>query len=162
MQLDMIILNYEKELMSVPSIPMICPECSAIFEGPAYIDNSSIDMTGALVTCSYCKRNVVPIGGKYEHLNGVLRVIDSEDDDFLNEAINIYLSDMTNKFKLSSIERLFRDKRGVELKEIAGEDYKKRTVKYKLSSILLVISEARNFNEDILFIQEIMQSIFNY
>lgn len=145
----------------MPSIPMICPKCSAIFEGPAYIDNSSIDMTGALVTCPNCKRNVVPIGGKYEHLNGVLRVIDSEDDGFLNEAINIYLSDMTNEFKLSSIERLFRDKRGVELKEIAGEDYKKRTVKDKLSSILLVISEARNFKEDMLFVSEIIQSIFN-
>lgn len=146
----------------MPKIPMICPECSTVFEGPAFIEDSYIDTTGAIVTCSNCKRNVVPIGGKYEHQNDVLRVIDSEDDDFINDVIAIYTSNINNEQKLRFIEKLFRDKRGVELKEIAGEDYKKGTVKDKLSGILLMISEARNFNEDILFVKELIQSIFNY
>lgn len=145
----------------MPSIPMICPECSAVFEGPIYIKDSTVDVRGITVTCPNCLRNVTPDNGKYEHMNGVLRVIDSVDDDFINEAIGIFLSDMTNELKLKNIERLFKQKRGHNLEDVADRKYKGMTFKEKLLVIWTTITFSKEFVENYEFVDRIIESIKN-
>ena len=145
----------------MPSIPMICSECSSVFEGPIYIEDSTVDVRGITVTCPNCLRNVIPDNGKYEHMNGVLRVIDSVDDDFINEAIGIFLSDMTNELKLKNIERLFKQKRGQNLEDVADRKYKGMTFKEKLLVIWTTITFSKEFVENYEFVERIIKSIKN-
>lgn len=146
----------------MPNIPAVCPECSSVFSMPIFIENSTIEISGITVTCPNCLRNVMPDDGKYEHQNDVLRVVDSENDDFINNIIAIYTSDINNHSKLNLIEKVFEDKRGKELIDVAGEDLREKSVEEKLMYILVIISSARNFKEDISFINDLIQFILSH
>lgn len=145
----------------MPNIPAICPECSAVFPMPIYIEDSTINITNFTVTCPRCQKNVVLDGGKYEERENVLRIVDSEDDEFTNNVIAIYNSNLTNEQKLTFIEKIFDEKRGENLEKVVGDKYKKWPTAQKLIFIFWIISGARDFKEDMEFINEIINFILS-
>ncbi|MFA7745090.1 hypothetical protein [Salinicoccus roseus] len=145
----------------MPSIPVICSYCSAVFSSPIFIENSDVTFKDVSTSCPSCRKDVKIPDGRYEERDNVLKVVDSGDDDFINNVIAIYTSNFNNEQKLTFLEKLFDEKRGADLEEVVGDEYKEWSTTRKLLFIWMFISGAREFRENIAFINEVIKFILS-